>query len=120
MIAITRSASRVPSSMSLASSLASATEWIGTLRTSIADGTGASFHWVVVDPGELAGGHDPRARPPLDGLGDALEGRDDADPGTGLGEGGDGLDLGSHRPGREPLLGAELSHLGRPDLTDGP
>jgi hypothetical protein len=39
MIAITRSACMTPSSISFASSLASATEWIGTLRTSIADGT---------------------------------------------------------------------------------
>ena len=40
MIAMTRSAAITPSSMSFASSLASATEWIGTLRTSMASGMG--------------------------------------------------------------------------------
>ena len=48
MMAITRSAAMTPSSMSRASSLASATEWIGTLRTSMALGmdrflSGGSF-----------------------------------------------------------------------------
>src|SRR6185503_15651798 len=38
MIAITRSATITPSSMSVVSSDASETEWIGTLRTSMADG----------------------------------------------------------------------------------
>src|SRR4051794_20332841 len=40
MIATTRSACSTPSSISFASSLASATEWIGTLRTSMASGSG--------------------------------------------------------------------------------
>src|SRR3954447_20969994 len=40
MIAITRSARITPSSISRASPEASATEWIGTLRTSMASGIG--------------------------------------------------------------------------------
>src|SRR5690349_6446849 len=100
MIATTRSARRTPSSTSLVSSLASATEWMGTLRTSMAAGTAGSFLRRA-----RVGGYDARAGVTGHGGGEVVEGGDDAGPAGVLGEAHHCLHLRSHGPGSEVLLG---------------
>src|SRR6476661_1699189 len=107
MMAITRLASMTPSSMSFASSDASATEWIGTLRTSMASGTvdDLSLQWfsargtrlVFSGSAVLDDGSDPA----LDGVGDAGQVGDDGPAAAGAHEPQGRLDLGPHRARRE-------------------
>src|SRR5687768_3950692 len=113
MIAMTRSACMTPSSISFASSLASATEWIGSLRTSIAEGTGTAFRRGS------GGGDDAGAGGAGDGLGEQVERGDDTGAAGPLREPGDGLHLGTHRAGGEPLLGRDDPHGAGVDLVDG-
>src|ERR1700754_3954036 len=94
MIAITRSACMTPSSMSFASSLASATEWIGTLRTSMASG--------ICVP--LLVGYDDGSRVARDGVGDVGEVRDDGPGAAALDEPAGRVDLRTHgAAGEVPL-----------------
>src|SRR5688572_14482002 len=107
MIAKTRSAAMTPSSMSLVSSEASATEWMGTLRTSMALG-------VALGMGFLSGGvsgYDDGAGMTGDGGGDLVEAGDDARAAGGLDEAADGVDLRAHRAGREVAVRGVGSQL---------
>src|SRR6478609_3648164 len=94
MIAMTREACITPSSISLASSLASATEWIGTLRTSMALGMSSS---VLV-------GYDDRAGLSGDGSGEVREVGDHGPGPAVLDEPAGGIHLGSHRAAGEVAL----------------
>src|SRR4051812_18489626 len=91
MTATTRSASMTPSSMSLASSLASLTLCSGTLRTSIGAGTG--FLSAV--------GQDGADGVTGDGVGDVLQRGDDGALAACLHETQGGLDLGAHAAAAE-------------------
>src|SRR3954447_15378060 len=99
MIAITREASMTPSSMSFASSLASATEWIGTLRTSMALGM------AVPSVGGRSVRYDDGAARTGDGAGDGAEVGDDGAVATLLDEPAGRVDLRPHRPAGEVALG---------------
>src|SRR3954452_12714527 len=116
MTAITRSASKTPSSMSLASSDASLTLCSGTLRTSIGAGTWSLFLRRVEDRRVLRqNGADVVAGY---GVGDVLEGRDDGSAFpicgiTTLDEAEGGLDLGAHRAPGELACGGVLPQLRR-------
>src|SRR5215210_2908408 len=103
MTATTRSASMMPSSMSLASSEASLTLCSGTLRTSIGAGTGSPRSGrrgggYSVRNG--SGGEDGADVVATDGVGDVLERGDDGSAssvcGASLDEAEGGLDLGAH------------------------
>ena len=98
MIAITRSASITPSSISFASSLASATEWIGTLRTSMASGMRIPF-------GSVSRVRRRCRSSPVDGVGDVVEVGDDGAGAAALDEPAGGVDLGAHRAAGEVALG---------------
>src|SRR3954468_4693982 len=102
--AITRSASRTPSSMSLASSEASLTLCSGTLRTSI--GAGIGF---------LSAGENGAGVVSGDGVGDVLEGRDDGAAAPVVEEPQRGLDLGTHAAAGELAGQGELAQLGGGD-----
>src|SRR5829696_7503447 len=105
MIAKTRSAAMTPSSMSFVSSEASATEWIGTLRTSMAEGmSGIPFAGSSVRYDDGAGVSGDRC-------GDLVEAGDDATAAGRLHEAADGVDLGAHRPGREVPVGGVAAQL---------
>src|SRR5690606_1557794 len=116
MIAMIRSASKTPSSISLANSLASATEWIGTLRTSIADGTSG-----VLPCQRLGVGRPDHTGSSfgVDRIGDLRQGRDDPGPPPGVGKAHDGLDLGPHGALGEALLRGDAVHLLHSDTSDG-
>src|SRR5688572_21405717 len=111
MIAITRSAAITPSSMSFASSEASATEWIGTLRTSMASGM-RLVSWVGLV------GYDDGAGVAGDTLDDVLEVRDHGALTALLHEAADGVDLRSHRAAGEVALGREVAQLLDRDAAD--
>src|SRR4029078_12460111 len=116
MIAITRSASITPSSISVASSLASATEWMGTFRTSIA--LGLSRFLSVVNSGGGSVGYDDGAGASGHGLHDAGEVGDHAGPVAGLDEPAQRLDLGPHRAAGEGALLDVPEHLLHAHLPD--
>src|SRR4051794_22415779 len=103
MIAMTRSAAITPSSMSFASSLASATEWIGTLRTSIASGIWRFLRLVGYDDGAGRPGHR---------LGEVSKIGDDGPRAAGLDEPAGGVDLGAHRAAGEVALRGVRAQLG--------
>src|SRR6188472_4035060 len=108
MIAITRPASITPSSMSLASSLASATEWIGTLRTSMA--LGMAFLSVRYDDGAgVRTGHR---------LDDRVQVGDDGPRAAVLDEAADGVHLGAHGAAGEVALRGQRPHLRDRDPAD--
>src|SRR6187401_361299 len=112
MIAITRSAEITPSSMSLVSSDASETEWIGTLRTSMADGF--DIRPIQADPGpSWSVRYDDRpCRPDVDHcVDDAIQAGDHGRQVGTLHETADGVDLRPHRPAREVTIGGVLLHL---------
>src|SRR5215204_1045165 len=123
MIAITRSAWIAPSSTSLVSSEASETEWIGTLRTSIADGVGmarslqvatsSSDHESSVRHDDRPGGAD------IDhGVDDPVQPGDHAGQVRALHEAAHGVDLRAHRPAGEVALGDVLLHPRERDPAD--
>src|SRR5262245_16561720 len=103
MMAMTRSASITPSSSSRSSSLASATEWIGTLRTSMAEGI-CDLPFV---------GYDDRTGLAVDRLGNPAERRDRRLPTRTLAEPASCLDLRAHRPAGELAVGSVLAQLPR-------
>src|SRR3954466_12913449 len=113
MIAITRSACRTPSSISFASSVASATEWMGTLRTSMASGMGPLS--PTPRPASQRGwsvGDDDGASVAVHGGAQVGEVGDDAAGPAALAEPAHGLPLRSHRAtGEVPLggVGPQLS-----------
>src|SRR6478735_9532039 len=104
MIAMTREASMTPSSISFASSLASATEWIGTLRTSMALG--------MVRPSGLVG-YDDGACGTGDGVGDVGQVGDDRPRAALLDEPADRVDLRAHRAAGEVAVRGVTAHLAR-------
>src|SRR5262245_25923999 len=106
MIAITRSACSTPSSISWASSLASATEWIGTLRTSIASGM------RPLSPTSL--GYDDGASVAVHRGAQVREVGDDRTRAAVLDEATGRVHLRPHRPAGEVALGGV-----RPQLLDG-
>src|SRR3954465_12318287 len=123
MTATTRSASRTPSSMSLATSEASLTWGSGTLRTSIGAGTRAPS-WVGGPPAGAGGrkvllqdGPDGAAP---DGVGDVLEGRDDGAAAASLDEPECGLDLRAHAAARELPRSRVRAQLGGGDALQRP
>src|SRR5579859_3917121 len=119
MTAITRSASNTPSSISLASSLASDTLCRGTLRTSIGSGTARSSGSWSRRPAWRAGmsvwrtvlRHD-RAGPAGQRLLDSGEVGDDRSAPAG-GEPARRLDLRSHAAGAELARPSELPQPGK-------
>src|SRR3954451_19042981 len=122
MIAITRSAWITPSSTSLVSSEASETEWMGTLRTSMADGVdmAESFQVAPSREDQASVRHDDRAcRADVGhGVDDPVEARDHAGEVRALHETADGVDLGAHRPTAEMPLRDVLLHLGERHPAD--
>src|SRR6187455_1888724 len=108
MIAITRSACRTPSSMSFASSLASATEWIGTLRTSMASGM-----WPLSprSAGRGSVGYDDGAGVALHGVPKVGEVGDDRTAAAGLDEPAHRVHLRPHGAAGEVALGGVRAHL---------
>src|SRR5690348_1354185 len=114
MIANTRSAAMTPSSISFVSSEASATEWIGTLRTSMALGMDVPLGSIGYDDGadRLAVGESGH------GTSDAGQVRDDAGASGLLDEAADGVHLRPHRAAGEVARGGVLPHLVEGDATD--
>src|ERR1044071_2394230 len=110
MMAITRSAWMTPSSMSLVSSEASETEWIGTLRTSMAEGC-VGMGPIQADRHSVR--YDDRSRGPEVGhrVDDAVEAGDHARQAGALHEPAHGVHLRTHRPAREVPLRGVLLHL---------
>src|SRR6478752_6040497 len=107
MIAMTRDASMTPSSISFASSLASATEWIGTLRTSMASGMRDVLLLVGYDDGPGRAGHR---------LGEMSKVGDHGPGAAALDEPAGGVDLGAHRAaGEVTLRGVRPQLRGRHD-----
>src|SRR5688572_20825756 len=98
MIATTRSACRTPSSISRASSLASETEWIGTLRTSMAEGMGCLSLLVGYDDGAGVAG---------DGVEDVVQGGDHRVAATALDKAAGSVHLRPHGAAGEVALGGK-------------
>src|SRR5687768_7697262 len=111
MTAITRSAASTLSSISLASSEASATEWMGTLRTSMALGIGASFPRVSV-------GYDDGAGAAGESVDDRVEVGDDRGVAGGLDEPQRRLDLRAHRAAGEVPVRGVAAERGDGDPAD--
>src|SRR5690349_6348448 len=114
MIATTRSAWITPSSMRWVSSEASETEWIGTLRTSMADGMQRSNQM----PRSVRDDDRPGAADGGDGLDDVVQAGDDTGQVRPLHEAADGVHLRTHRPACEVALGGVLLHLRERDPAE--